>query len=219
MLELRNVSRLYGPVQALQVSELTIPDGAFLAVRGPSGSGKSTLLAVLGLLEAPSSGAYRIDGQDASRLPDAAASRLRNHTFGFIFQQFWLHPELTARENVERPLAFRATRRRERRERAMTALERVGLTARATHLPSQLSGGEQQRVAIARALVGAPKVILADEPTGNLPQTQWEPVLDLLQEANASGTSVIIVTHDDRVAARAREQVFLRDGSLVPGST
>lgn len=175
----------------------------------------STLLGLLGLLENPSSGEYRFRGQSVSALEDAELSRLRNQTFGFVFQQFHLLPELTAWENVARPLQYAGVSRRERKERALDLLREFGLEHRSHHRPAQLSGGEQQRVAIARALVNDPEVILADEPTGSLPQTQWQTVLEALRQLNDQGKTVIMVTHEPQVAAQAQRQIMLQDGLII----
>ena len=193
---------------------LEIAAGDFVAVRGPSGAGKTTLLNILGLLDDPTHGEYRIGPDPTGAWSEARKAAARNRTFGYVFQGFLLHQHLTALENVARPLRFRRLAPAERRDRARAALPAVGLAALVQRRPGELSGGEQQRVAIARALVGEPGVILADEPTGNLPKAQWEPILDLLAAAHARGASVVLVTHDDEVASRAQREVRLSDGRL-----
>lgn len=205
----------YGVLGALKDVNLEIHEGEFVSISGPSGSGKSTLLAVLGLLERPSVGTYCVNGQDAWRLNDGEQSRLRGETLGFVFQQFHLLPELTALENVARPLRFARVPPTEARARAARLLDRVGLAARAGHRPSQLSGGEQQRVAIARALVRQPRMLLADEPTGNLPQSLWADILDVFTGLNQEGHTIVLVTHDPLVAARASRHVILHDGTIT----
>ncbi|GHF60494.1 putative ABC transport system ATP-binding protein [Deinococcus metalli] len=212
---LRSVSRQYGDLSVLQDVTLDLHAGEFVSVTGPSGSGKSTLLSVLGLLERPSRGQVCLHGQDAWTLPDRAQSRLRGEMLGFVFQGFHLLPELSALDNVARPLRWAGVTRVRARERALHALEAVGLGARAGHRPAQLSGGEQQRVAIARAIVREPALLLADEPTGNLPQAMWGEILDLFADLHARGHTVVVVTHDPLVAARAQRHVVLKDGRVV----
>ena len=214
LISLHGITKLYHDLEVLSEVSLEVRAGEFLALTGPSGSGKSTLLGILGLLERPSSGEYLLRGQEVSRLSDAEQSKLRNRTFGFVFQQFHLLPELTALDNVARPLVYAGVRPHERRERAMRLLERFGLQARATHRPAQLSGGEQQRVAIARALVNDPQIILADEPTGNLPQALWQNILSILDGLHKEGRTVVVVSHDPLVAARAHRHVRLKDGRV-----
>jgi putative ABC transport system ATP-binding protein len=189
--------------------------GELVAIVGPSGSGKSTLLHVMGTLERPSSGIVRIRGVDAARLRDRELSRLRNEKVGFIFQSFHLVPDLTVLDNVEIPLLYRAISGKERRRMALAALDRVGLSSRVHHFPTQLSGGQQQRVAVARALVGRPQLLLADEPTGNLDSTMGEEILGLLASANGEGTTVVMVTHDPRMAEHAHRVIRLFDGRQV----
>lgn len=216
-LVLRSVTRRYGATEVLRGVDLEIAPGEYLALEGPSGSGKSTLLAGIGLLEAFDGGEYLLDGRDVARLPDAAAARLRNRHFGFVFQHFHLLPHLSAWENVARPLLYAGVPTRQRRERALAALERLGLAHRAGHRPAQLSGGEQQRVAVARALVNDPAVVLADEPTASLPPTQREAVLAVLEELNRAGTTLVVITHDEAVARRARRRLRLEEGRVVGG--
>jgi putative ABC transport system ATP-binding protein len=200
-------------VMALDALDLAVEPGEFLAVAGPSGSGKSTLLLLLGALDRPSAGTLRFDGRDLGELPDAELARLRLETFGFVFQQFNLIPTLTAEENVEAALAPLGGPADERRARATELLQQVGLAARRDHLPTQLSGGEQQRVAIARALANAPRVLLADEPTGNLDSATGEEVLGLLRRLSGEhGQTLVLVTHDRGIAARADRVIEMRDG-------
>jgi putative ABC transport system ATP-binding protein len=221
-LEALDVSRSYQldgvAVEALRGVSVRIDPGDYVAVVGPSGSGKSTLMHLLGGLDRPSGGVLRVDGRDVSTLSDEALAGLRNAAIGFVFQSFQLLARTTAVDNVALPLVYRGASRGERRRRAVAALESVGLGHRLGHRPNQLSGGEQQRVAIARALVGEPRVVLADEPTGNLDTASGAEVLAILERLNAdSGTAVVVVTHDRDVAARARRRVYVRDGRLVDG--
>jgi putative ABC transport system ATP-binding protein len=202
-------------VRALNGISVDIDDGEFVAVMGPSGSGKSTFMNVLGCLDVPSSGRYRFDGQDVSRLSADALAALRNRKIGFVFQQFNLLPRTTAAENVELPLLYSGVSANERHARALRQLERVGLAPRAHHHPAQLSGGQQQRVAIARALVNEPKLILADEPTGALDSTTSVEVMALLQALNRSGITIVLVTHEHDVAAFASRLITFRDGHVV----
>jgi putative ABC transport system ATP-binding protein len=220
LLQLENVTKAYRTERietlALADVDLRIEAGELVSIMGPSGSGKSTLLHLLGLLDLPTSGRVSIADRDVSRASDGELARLRNVTIGFVFQTFHLIPDLSVADNVEIPLLYRRVGHKERRRRALAALERVGLAFRAGHLPSQLSGGQQQRVAIARAIVGAPRVVLADEPTGNLDSHMGEEIFGLLKELNsADGTTVVMVTHDPRLAARTPRTVRLFDGRLV----
>jgi putative ABC transport system ATP-binding protein len=216
MLRMKDVSKVYRTdtveTHALRGFSLEVEDGEFVSVTGPSGSGKTTFLNVAGLLESFDSGSYRLDGEDVAGLKDHELSRLRNEKIGFIFQNFNLIPDLNVFDNVDVPLRYRRLPARERRERIEEALKRVGLAGRPKHLPSQLSGGQQQRVGIARALAGRPRFLLADEPTGNLDSGMAEGVLELLEEINAAGTTIVMVTHDRGLASRARREVFLKDG-------
>jgi putative ABC transport system ATP-binding protein len=200
---------------ALRSFTLKVERGEFVAVTGHSGSGKTTLLNVLGLLEEFESGNYALDGQDVSRLDDNERSRIRNEKIGFIFQGFNLIPDLNIYDNVEEPLHYRGMPAPERRTKIMRSLERVGLSARMGHIPSQLSGGQQQRAAIARAISGDPKVILADEPTGNLDTTMSGQIMDLLQEINVAGTTIVMVTHNPELALRAHRQIHVVDGQIA----
>ena len=225
MIRLEGVCRTY-PVGDQEVHALVdvseeINSGEHVAIMGPSGSGKSTLLHILGCLDRPSSGSFEPLGRDVSALSDAELTLLRRHQIGFVFQFFHLVPRLSAADNVALPLVFAGTQRSERLERARTALESVGLSARASHRPDQLSGGERQRVALARATVMGPSLLLADEPTGNLDRRSGRQVLTLLGEMNASGLTLVVVTHDPGVARRADRVLILVDGRIVmrvPGS-
>jgi putative ABC transport system ATP-binding protein len=201
-------------VHALRGIDLRIEPGELVAIVGPSGSGKTTFMEILGGLSRPTRGTYRLGGRDVSTIDADGLAALRGETIGFVFQSFNLLPRLSALENVELPLGYRGVPRRARRERAQAALERVGLGHRLEHTPTRMSGGERQRVAVARALVGAPSLVLADEPTGNLDTVTGEGILDLLREIHAGGATVIVVTHDPQVAARAPRRVTLRDGRI-----
>jgi putative ABC transport system ATP-binding protein len=200
---------------ALREFSLSVEKGEFVAVTGPSGSGKTTFLNVAGLLESFDSGSYSLDGEDVSKLDDDARSRVRNHKIGFIFQSFNLIPDLNVFDNVDVPLRYRRMPAAERRERINSALDLVGLSSRVKHLPSQLSGGQQQRVAIARALAGDPAMLLADEPTGNLDSLMARQVLDLLEQINGMGTTIVMVTHDAELARRAHRNVQVVDGQIT----
>jgi putative ABC transport system ATP-binding protein len=200
---------------ALSGFSLEVAEGEFISVMGPSGSGKSTFLNVAGLLDTFDDGAYFLDGEDVSRLSDREMSRIRNVKIGFIFQSFNLIPDLNVFDNVDVPLRYRGMPARSRREAIEQALDIVGLSSRTKHFPSQLSGGQQQRVAVARALVGTPGLILADEPTGNLDSAMANEIMDLLEKINEMGTTVVVVTHDPELAARAQRQIYLLDGRLI----
>ena len=216
--EFQDVSRLYrkGEREFFALKEVTFAfaAGDFISVTGPSGSGKSTFLNILGLLDRPTCGTYLHLGEDVSGLDDDALSRIRNRTIGFIFQSFNLFPQLTALENVEVPMIYAGVPAGDRRRRASALVERVGLTPRASHRPTELSGGECQRTAIARALANEPSLILADEPTGNLDETNGREIVRLLVELNAQGTALVVVTHNPEVAAQAHRQIRLHDGRL-----
>jgi putative ABC transport system ATP-binding protein len=219
MLHMLNLTKVYRThlveTHALRDFSLTVEAGEFVAVTGPSGSGKTTFLNIAGLLEEHSDGQFAIDGVDVRGLNDDARSRLRNEKIGFVFQSFNLIPDLDLFDNVDVPLRYRGFDRAERKRRIELALGRVGLASRLKHYPSELSGGQQQRVAIARALAGEPKILLADEPTGNLDSVMARGVLELLEEINRQGTTVIMVTHDLELARRARRNVHIVDGQIV----
>jgi putative ABC transport system ATP-binding protein len=216
MIELRSVSRDFQvgdtSVHALRDLDLDVAAGEYLAIMGPSGSGKSTLLNILGCLDRPTSGTYKLDGLDVGSLPDAAMAEVRLRKIGFVFQFFHLVPRLSALGNVELPMIFAGMPPRERRERAAAALAAVGLTPRASHRPPQLSGGERQRVALARATVMGPAILLADEPTGNLDRASGREVVKVLEDLNAGGLTLIVVTHDPELGQRARRLLRLVDG-------
>ena len=202
-------------IKALDSVDLAIQRGEFISIMGPSGSGKSTMLHILGALDQPSSGCYYLEDVAITELSDQELSRIRNKHFGFIFQSYNLFNELTALENVTVPMMYAKFHKRERNELARTLLDRVGMGHRVSHYPNQHSGGEQQRVAIARALANNPTLILADEPTGNLATDQGEEILRILSELNEQGTTVVIVTHDSKVAQSAKRLIQLRDGRIV----
>lgn len=218
VIELCNICKYYGAgetqVRALDGVSLSVEAGEFLAIVGRSGSGKSTLMNVLGCLDVPTAGEYRLEGRPVFSLSQGALSAIRNRYIGFIFQRFFLLPTLTAQENVELPLIYAGVGKQKRREMARAMLERVGLFDRLSHYPAQMSGGQQQRVAIARAAVGRPAVLLADEPTGNLDAASGEAVMSLLKELHAGGTTLLLITHDRAVAAAAERRVEMRAGKL-----
>jgi len=222
IVEARSVSKVFpmaaGPVGALRDVSMAISAGEYVGVIGPSGCGKSTLLHVLGIVDVPTSGEVFFRERAIASLSDADRSKLRLHEIGFIFQRFFLLPMLTASENVELPQAEAGVGRSERRERTRELLEYVGLAARAGHRPSELSGGEMQRVAIARALANRPRLLLADEPTGELDQATGEQIVALLDRLHADGTAVVVVTHDSAVASRAHRLLRMRDGRIVEES-
>jgi putative ABC transport system ATP-binding protein len=218
VLELDGVTKVYGeepPVSALRGVSFSVRRGELVAIVGPSGSGKSTLLHVIGTLERPSSGVVRIGGVDAAQLGDRELSRLRAREIGFVFQQFFLAEHATARENVADGLLYAGVGAAERYRHADEALERVGLTKRATFKPNKLSGGERQRVAIARALVGRPAIVLADEPTGNLDSTTGASIIELIRELNAAGATILMITHETRLADQLPRQIWVLDGQVV----
>ncbi len=218
LVELRDVRKVYSrglrEVAALAGLSLEIEEGESVAIMGPSGSGKSTLLSILGCLDLPSSGSYVLGGTAVSGLDDSALSRIRNQRIGFVFQSFHLIAQLTIAENVETPLLYRGLPEAESRKRALLSLERVGLLPRAEHRPAELSGGEAQRAAVARALVTEPRILLADEPTGNLDTATGEEVAGLLEELHRDGRTVILVTHNEALGRRARRIVHIRDGRV-----
>ena len=201
-------------VHALDHVDLDIDEGDFVAVMGPSGSGKSTLMNILGCLDTPDEGEYRLLGREVSRLDDEALSKIRNGSIGFVFQSFHLLPRLTAFENVLLPQRYSAADPAVTRQRAAGLVERLGLSDRVGHRPNQLSGGQRQRVAIARALVNAPQLLLADEPTGNLDSRTSEEIMGLFRELNADGQTILMVTHEDEIAAHAKRLVRMRDGKI-----
>jgi putative ABC transport system ATP-binding protein len=219
MIRLRGITRTFEvggqPVRALRDVTETIAAGDHVTIMGPSGSGKSTLLNILGCLDRPDAGTYELDGRDVSRLGESELSLVRRYTIGFVFQFFHLVPRLTAAENVELPMVFAGIPVAERRARALDRLKAVGLEPRASHRPDQLSGGERQRVALARATVLQPKLLLADEPTGNLDSASGRQVLEILQHMNAEGLTLVVVTHDPGVARRAKRVLVLADGEVV----
>jgi len=219
VIRLEHVARVFTlggtEVRALDDVSEHVEAGEHVAVMGPSGSGKSTLLNVVGCLDRPTSGRYLLDGREVGGLDDAALTAVRRHLIGFVFQSFHLVPRLTAAENVELPMTFAGIPRAERRARAAAGLDDVGLGARAEHRPAELSGGERQRVAIARAMVMRPRLLLADEPTGNLDSHSGRQVLDLLERLHRDGLTVLVVTHDPIVARRAERIVVMRDGRIA----
>jgi len=219
LIRLENLTKVFYTdeveTHALSGIHLTIQKGEYVAISGPSGCGKSTLLSILGLLDSPTEGSYVLNGAAVQGLDLSQRARIRNREIGFIFQSFNLIGDLNVYENVELPLTYRGMKATERRERVMHALERVGMGHRAKHLPSQLSGGQQQRVAVARALVGAPSIMLADEPTGNLDSKNGEAVMELLRDLHRSGSTICMVTHDPRFARHADRTVHLFDGRVV----
>jgi putative ABC transport system ATP-binding protein len=222
MIELKSVSKIFRTdtveTHALREFDLSIKAGEFVAITGHSGSGKTTLLNVAGLLEEFDSGAYRLDGDDVNALSDNQRSHIRNQKIGFVFQGFNLIPNLNIFDNIDAPLQYRRMPAAERRKRIMDSLEQVGLGSRMRHYPAQLSGGQQQRAAIARAIGGEPRVILADEPTGNLDTTMSSQIMDLLQSINAHGTTILLVTHNDELAQRAHRKVHMVDGQIAADS-
>lgn len=218
MLKMTDIKKVFRTdlveTHALRDFNLQVDEGDFIAVTGPSGSGKTTFLNIAGLLETFEGGQYELDGQDVSNLNDKARSRLRNEKIGFIFQSFNLIPDLDLFDNVDVPLRYRGFNSAERKKRIEESLEMVGLANRMKHLPSQLSGGQQQRVAIARALAGKPRFLLADEPTGNLDTKMALSVLDLLKTINDFGTTIVMVTHDQQLAAQAKRNIYVLDGKV-----
>ncbi|MDD6616515.1 MAG: ABC transporter ATP-binding protein [Lachnospiraceae bacterium] len=222
MIELENIKKIYSlggeEVHALDGVSLNVMEHEFVAIVGASGSGKSTLMNIIGCLDTPDEGNYYIDGQDVTSLSERELATMRNRKIGFIFQQFNLLPKLTAYENVELPLIYQGLPGAERKERVELALERVGLSGRVHHRPNQLSGGQQQRVAVARALATHPSLILADEPTGNLDSRSSRDIMTLIHELHGQGNTIILITHDDGIAAQAERQVRIMDGKIVSDS-
>jgi putative ABC transport system ATP-binding protein len=219
MLDMQGIAKIFRTdlieTHALRNFNVKVEAGEFVAVTGPSGSGKTTFLNIAGLLETFERGSYHLDGEDVTRLGDDARSRLRNEKIGFIFQSFNLIPDLNVYDNVDVPLRYRRLSAADRHSRITSALDIVGLASRMKHIPAQLSGGQQQRVAIARALAGDPKFLLADEPTGNLDSLMARQVMDLLEEINRMGTTIIMVTHDPDLARRAHRNVQIIDGQVT----
>ena len=222
LVEIRDMCKIYNPgeneVRALDHVSVTIDEGEFVAIIGHSGSGKSTLMNMLGCLDVPSSGTYMLHGQNVSELDDDELSDIRNREIGFIFQGFNLIPNLTALENVELPLIYIGVGRSKRLELSRIALEKVGLGHRMDHKPAEMSGGQQQRVAIARAIAQAPPVILADEPTGNLDSHSTQEILEILKELHGEGRTVILITHDNDIAAQAKRVIKIKDGRIESDS-
>ncbi|MDW8382385.1 MAG: ABC transporter ATP-binding protein [Verrucomicrobiota bacterium] len=220
LVELRNVTKIYRlgseEIRALDNVSLDIEEGEFISVIGPSGSGKSTLMHILGCLDTPTSGTVKLDGLMIQNASPRQLAALRNQKIGFVFQFFNLLPKLNVLQNVELPMIYSGVPARERHRRAMAALEAVGMANRARHRPSQLSGGQQQRAAIARALVNNPRIIYADEPTGNLDSHTGETILQLFRQLNAEGRTIVLVTHDPEIAAVTPRKIEIRDGKIAP---
>lgn len=218
LVEIKDVCKVYNPgeneVRALDHVSVSIDEGEFVAIIGQSGSGKSTLMNMLGCLDVPSSGLYRLHGEDVSTLDDNELSDIRNREIGFIFQGFNLIPNLTALENVELPLIYRGVSKSKRLALSQSALEKVGLGNRVHHKPSEMSGGQQQRVAIARAIAQAPPVILADEPTGNLDSNSSKEIMQILKNLHGEGRTVILITHDNEIASQAKRVIKIKDGHV-----
>jgi putative ABC transport system ATP-binding protein len=221
MIELESITKSFemaeGPMQILHGIDLTVQDGEMVAIMGPSGSGKSTLMNIIGCLDTPTSGKYRLDGVDVGGLSKSQLARARGQKIGFVFQSFNLIPRTDAMHNVELPLVYNGIRRR--RGKARAALERVGLGDRLHHVPSELSGGQKQRVAIARALINDPSIILADEPTGALDTKSTTEIMNLLRELNAAGCTIVVITHEEEVAEYCSRRVWLRDGNILSDET
>lgn len=219
LIEIKDIYKIYNPgeneVRALDGISLSIDRGEFVAIVGQSGSGKSTLMNMLGLLDVPTSGEYYLDGEDVAHMTDDQLSEIRNKQIGFIFQGFNLISSLTAQANVELPLVYRGMRADKRHKLSIEALEKVGLSHRLTHLPKQMSGGQQQRVAIARAVAAKPPIILADEPTGNLDSRSGEDVMEILTTLYKEGRTVILITHDNGIADRAKRVIRIQDGQVI----
>ncbi len=222
LMELTNITKSYQVgsqvVHALRGVNLTIDEGEYVSIMGPSGSGKSTLMNIIGCLDIPTDGDYKLDGIELSQMSDDQQARIRNQRIGFVFQQFNLLPRTTALKQVALPLMYSGVSRRERNERAKEALTKVGLGDRIDHKPDELSGGQQQRVAIARALVVSPNIILADEPTGALDTKTGDELMEIFNELNDQGITIIMITHDPEVAELSRRQIMIRDGVIVEDS-
>lgn len=219
LIELQNISKIYkmgdNTLTALNNINLNIMAKEFVAIIGPSGSGKSTLMNMIGCLDVPTAGQYYIDGKEVGKLSDDRLAEIRNFMIGFIFQGFNLLPKLNALENVELPLIYQGVAKEDRRNRAITALEKVGLKDRLNHKPSELSGGQQQRVAIARALAGSPSLILADEPTGNLDSKSGIEVMQMIKDLHRQGNTIILITHDNSIANQANRVIRIQDGEII----
>lgn len=219
MIELKDIYKIYGDgdgeIRALDGVSLTINEGEFVAIVGQSGSGKSTCMNIIGCLDVPTSGQYHLNGIDVSTMKDDELAKIRNKMIGFIFQQYNLIPKLSVLENVELPLIYRGMPPKERHEKALNALDRVGLKDRAKKMPSQLSGGQQQRVSIARALAGDPSLMLADEPTGALDSKTGKEVLEFLKNLNEQGNTIVMITHDNEIASQAKRIVRIQDGKII----
>ena len=222
MIDLKNITKTYdmGSVQVEVLRGITmhVGEGEFIAIVGPSGSGKSTLMNMIGCLDTPTTGEYYLDGKEISTYNEKQLSKIRNQKIGFIFQKFNLLPKLSALENVELPLIYRGMSQKERRQRSIDALTKVGLSDRMNHKPTELSGGQQQRVAIARALAGDPPVLLADEPTGNLDSKSGSDVMNLIKQLSSEGKTIVLITHDNEIAMEAEKTIIIKDGMLVNGN-
>lgn len=218
MIDLKDITKTYDMgsvnVQVLRGITLHVNEGEFLSIIGPSGSGKSTLMNMIGCLDVPTTGEYYLDGREISTYNEKQLSKIRNEKIGFIFQKFNLLPKLSAYENVELPLIYRGMNAKERKQRSLEALEKVGLTDRMNHKPTELSGGQQQRVAIARALAGDPPVLLADEPTGNLDSKSGTDVMNLIKELSSEGKTIVLITHDNEISSKAQRIITIKDGLL-----
>lgn len=222
MIDLKNITKTYDmgsvQVQVLRGISLHVNEGEFLSIIGPSGSGKSTLMNMIGCLDIPTTGEYFLDGKEISTYNEKQLSKIRNQKIGFIFQKFNLLPKLSALENVELPLIYRNMNNKERKKRSIEALEKVGLTDRMNHKPTELSGGQQQRVAIARALAGDPPVLLADEPTGNLDSKSGSDVMNIIRQLSNEGKTIVLITHDNEIAMAAQKTITIKDGLLLNGN-
>ena len=219
MIRTEEIKKQYGDKQVLNGISTYIEQGEVLVIIGPSGSGKSTLMNIIGLLDQPTTGSYQLEGEDVAELSENRLAKVRNDQIGFIFQQFFLLPKLSAQKNVELPLIYAGKSPRERKQRAQQFLEKVGLSDRSHHLPSELSGGQKQRVAIARALSNDPAIILADEPTGALDTKTGTQIMDLLTQLNREGKTIVMVTHEPEIADYARRKIVIRDGEITQDTT